>query len=136
MGARRRALPDDQEDRALERAGKALADFGTAPPRTLAAVAISEWICARTSMMASVRCNSELLFNLGDARLRGFVEAALPAIANSLGEVDLSRSLFDLGKDEIVGVFVAGILGAQEAAVAANESLNFPFDDAIPFGGD
>lgn len=129
--------PDYQEQRALERARDALIKFhpGLPQPESLAAVAISAWILSRTSQAASVRMNAELLFDLGDARLRGFVEAALPAIGGSLASIPPDVPLFDLEKAQIVDVIVAGILGAQEAAVSANESLGYPFSDEIPFGG-
>lgn len=129
--------PDYREQAALERAEGALINFhpGVPSPRSLAAVAISEWIIARTSMAASIRMNADLMFNLGDARLRGFVEAALPAIGGSLAGLPADKPLFELSKAQIVDVIVAGILGAQEAAVSANESLGFPFDDEVPFGG-
>lgn len=107
--------------------------FGRGDARTIAAIAISEWIVARTSMAATVRMNADLLFNLGDARLRGFIEAALPNIGASLANLPADVPLFQLTKDQIVDVITAGVLGAQEAAVSANESLGFPFDDEIPF---
>lgn len=128
--------PDYQEEAALNRAAKAVADFQPSnSPRSIAAVAISEWIIARTSMAASVRLNADLLFDLGDARLRGFVEAALPHIAMALTAqgFDFNMPFGALEKSQVVDFIAAGILGAQEAAVAANESLGFPFDDHVPF---
>lgn len=125
--------PDHQEQRALERAAEAVAKFGSGKPDTIAAVAISAWIISRTSSAASVRMNAELLFDLGNAWLRGFVEAALPAIGESLAHLPADRPLFELEKAQVVDVIVAGILGAQEAAVSANESLGFSFDDEIPY---
>lgn len=127
--------PDYQEEAALDRAAKALDRFGRGDSRSMAAVAISEWIIARTSMAASVRLTADLMFDLGDARLRGFVEAALPAIGGSLSGLPDDVPLFSLSKEQIVDVIVAGVLGAQEAAVSAQESLGFPFDDEVPFGG-
>lgn len=126
--------PDYQEQRALERATEALNRCAPGTdPRSVVAVVISEWIIARTSMAASIRMNAELLFDLGDARLRGFVEAALPAIGGALSHLPSDTPLFALSKEQIVDVVVAGILGAQEAAVSANESVGFPFDDEVPF---
>lgn len=125
--------PDYQENAALARAEKVVARFAPGFPLSCAAVVISEWIVARTSMAASIRMNADLMFDLGDARLRGFVEAALPAIGGSLAGLPADVPLFELSREQVVDVIVAGILGAQEAAVAANESLGFPFDDEIPF---
>lgn len=125
--------PDYQEERALDRAGNAVAKFGAGSPRSVAAVAISEWICARTSMAASNRINAELMFDLGDARMRGFLEAALPAIGANLAALPGDVPFFALEKSQVIDVFMAGIVGATEAAVSANESLGFPFSDEIPF---
>lgn len=138
-GAGRKSAPnpDYQEEAALERAEQAIMRFapGTFSPRATAAVAISEWIIARTSMAASIRMNADLMFDLGDARMRGFIEAALPAIGGALAHLPADVPLFGLEKAQVVDVIMAGIRGAQEAAVSANESLGFPFDDVIPFGG-
>lgn len=125
--------PDYQEEAALDRAAKALDRFGRGDSRSMAAVAISEWIIARTSMAASVRLTADLMFDLGDARLRGFVEAALPAIGGSLSGLPADVPLFELERSQVVDVICAGIAGAQAAAFAANESLGFPFDDEIPY---
>jgi hypothetical protein len=125
---------DYQEERALARAVEAAKRFSPGINDAAIAVAISEWILSRTSMLASVRLNQKLLFDFKDARLRGFVEAALPSIGDSLGHLPPDVPFFELTPDQVIDVFVAGILGAQGAAVAANESLGFPFDDEIPFG--
>jgi hypothetical protein len=125
--------PDYQEERALARAVAAAQRFAPGTNAAVVSVAISEWIIARTSMAASVRLNADLMFDLKDARLRGFIEAALPAIGNTLSHLPGDKPLFDLSRDEVVGVFAAGIQGAQEAAVCANESLGFPFSDEVPF---
>lgn len=85
-------------------------------------------------MAANVRLNAELLFDLQDARLRGFLEAALPAIGATIAHLPADKPFFELEKAQIIDLFMAGIVGAQEAAVAANESLGFPFDDEVPFG--
>ena len=130
--------PDYQEERALDRAAKALEDFrpGIANARYLAQVAISQWVLERHRLTAAPRMTAERVFDIGDARLRGFVEAALPRAGATLAEAGLPEgtALFDLSKEHIVDVFMAGTVGAQEAAMAAGESLGFPFSDEIPFG--
>lgn len=125
--------PDYQEIRALERAVAAMQRFAPGTNAALASVAISEWIIARTSMAASIRINADLMFDLKDSRLRGFIEAALPTIGASIAHLPADKPLFELDVAQVIDVIVAGIRGAQEAAVAANESLGFPFDDEIPF---
>lgn len=120
----------------MERATQAVRDFapGVANPQILTAVAISHWIIARTSMSCSGRMHAELLFDLKDSRIRGFLEAALPAIGANVAHLPADKPFFELSKEQIIDLLAAGIVGAQEAAVAAGESLGFPFDDEVPFG--
>lgn len=127
--------PDPEEEAALDRAADAVARFNPrlADPRSVAAVAISGWIIARTAT-AAARRSQFLVFDLGDARLRGFIEAALPSIGAAVAHLPGDVAFFELDKADIVDLFAAGIRGAQEAAVLCNESLGFPFDDDIPFG--
>jgi len=127
--------PDAQEECALNDAEAALVRFlpGCPQPRSLAAVAISAWIMSRARQAAGVRLNENVIFDFDHAKLKGFIEAALPDIAEQLGETDLSASLFDLSKDQIIAVFAAGCLGASRAAMAFSESSQFPFDDPIPY---
>lgn len=126
---------DPQETKALNAVEKALRDFlPTCPtPRSLAAVAISAWIISRSKQAAGVRLNENVIFDFDNAKLKGFIEAALPHIGERLADVDLSQSLFDLTKDQIVQVFAAGCLETSRAAMAFGESEAFPFDDSIPF---
>lgn len=132
--------PSDQhEDKALDRAAVGLAKFmagGGHNSRSLAAVAISEWIIARTSLAVSGRVGAELLlFNLKDARLRGMVEAGLPSIAAALSHIDPSTPLFELEKEDVIDVFLAGIQAVNEAAVTLKETpFTSDFSDPIPFG--
>lgn len=128
------AAPDPQEERALARAADAVARFGGGKPDAIAAVAISSWIIERTRLSAAHRVNAELRFNLTDARMRGFIEAALPAVAGTLAHIPADKPLFELTRDQVVDVAIAFIEGAREAFVAANEAMGLPFDDEIPFG--
>ncbi len=125
---------DYQEERALDRAADALAKFGAGTPKTLAAVAISAWIVERAKLTASPRLTAERLFDLGNAKLRGYLEAALPHVGANLSHLPATVAFFDLEKDQVLDVMMAGIEAVKEAAVAANESLGWPFDDEIPFG--
>ena len=127
--------PDYQEERALERAAKALEDFrpGIASPKNLAAVAISAWILERAKLTASPRLTAERLFDLGNAKLRGYLEAALPHIGATLAALPADVPFFALDKSQVIDIFMAAIEGVREAAMAAGESLSFPFDDEIPY---
>lgn len=127
--------PDYQEERALDRAAKALEDFrpGIANARHLAQVAISQWVLERHRLTAAPRMTAERVFDLGNARLRGYLEAALPHVGANLSHLPADKPFFELEKDQVLDVLVAGIEAAREAACAANESLSFPFDDEIPY---
>lgn len=128
--------PDLDEEKALDRAAEALGKFmaaGAATHRSLAAVAISEWIIARTKLCAAPNFNASLLFNLKDARLRGFVEASLPAVGNSVLHLPSDVAFFSLERDQVVDLGVAFIKGAEEARGSTLVSMGAPFNDEIPF---
>lgn len=127
--------PDYQEERALERAAKALEDFrpGIANARHLAQVAISQWVLERHRLTAAPRMTAERVFDIGDARLRGYAEAALPHIGATLAALPADVPFFALDKSQVIDIFMAAIEGVREAAMAAGESLSFPFDDEIPY---
>jgi hypothetical protein len=127
--------PDYQEQAALDRAAKALEDFrpGIVSPKNLATVAISAWILERAKLTASPRLTAERVFDLGNARLRGYLEAALPHVGANLSHLPADKPFFELEKDQVLDVLVAGIEAAREAAMAAGESLSYPFSDEIPF---
>lgn len=127
--------PDYQEERALDRAAKALEDFrpGIANARHLAQVAISQWVLERHRLTAAPRMTAERVFDIGDARLRGYAEAALPHIGATLAALPSDVPFFALDKSQVIDIFMAAIEGVREAAMAAGESLSFPFDDEIPY---
>jgi hypothetical protein len=76
---------------------------------------------------------AERVFDLGDTRLRGYAEAALPHIGATLAALPADVPFFALDKRQVIDIFMAGIEGVREAAVAANESVGWPFDDECPF---
>ena len=129
-------LPDYQEVAALDEAEAALVSFmpGVPQARNLAIVAISAWIVSRTRQSARVRLAETLVFDLAPARYRGYAEAALPLIAQSLADLPADVPFFALSKPQVIDVIVASMCGIREAAVAAGESSAFPFDDEVPFG--
>jgi hypothetical protein len=135
------AAPDVQEERALTEAEEALRRVFPdlkVNLRSIAAVAISGWIVSRSRQTAGIRLAENLAYNLGDSRLRGFAEAALPSVGETLAALPADVPFFDLEKEQVVDVIVAAVQGAQAAAVAAKESLSFAFDDPLPdfIGGD
>jgi hypothetical protein len=128
--------PDYQEVAALDEATQAVINFmpGCPQAKALATVAISAWIVSRTRQASRNRLAETLVFDLSPARYRGYVESALPQIGGALSHLPADVPFFGLPKASVVDVFVAGLIGVREAAIAAGESSAFPFDDEVPFG--
>lgn len=109
-------------------------------PEAVAHAVISSWIVARMKRHTSGRLIETCVFNLDDAKLLGMVEAALPKIGGALAGAGFPFDVTfgDLTKAQAVQLFLAGVVAHREAAVAAGECPNFPFDevfsDPIPFG--
>jgi hypothetical protein len=130
--------PDADEAEALAAAAVTLRSLtGCQNPEAVASAVISRWIIERMKRCAGARLADTVVFDLGDAKLRGMIEAALPQIGGAIAEagVESDAAFFDLPRDQVLNVFVAACIGYREAAVAAGESRDFPFSDPIPFGG-
>lgn len=125
--------PDPDESAALAKAVEALND-GHDTAESAAVAAISAWVQERARRCAGARLADNLVFDLGDAQMRGFVEAALPTIADAAGgAIDLGQAVVDMSTDDVITLFVAAIHATNDAAVAAGESQAFPFSDRVPF---
>lgn len=137
--ARPQASGDADEAEALEQAALTLQTFARVDnPEAVASAVISRWIIER--MKRAVRSRhlaDNAVFDLSEAKMRGRVEAMLPNIADALISqgFDFNMPFGALSKQHITDLFVAGCIAWREAAVAAGESGDFPFDDSIPFGG-
>lgn len=130
---------DADEAEALEQAALTLQSLARCEnPEAVASAVISRWIIERMKRAVGRRLSENLVFDLADAKMRGRIEAMLPKVAEALGAVgfDFAGSFNDLSKEGAVDLFVAGCIAWREAAVAAGENPEFPFDDAIPFGGE
>jgi hypothetical protein len=119
------SCPDPDEVAALAAAVEA-----TGMPERLVVEAISTWITTRARLCAGARLTENLAFDLGDAKLRGFVEAALPAIGGAV-DVPADVPFYSLDRDAVVDLFTVAVQAVREAAVAAGESPNFSME--IPF---
>lgn len=127
---------DADEAEALAAAALVLQSFARVEnAEAVAAAVISKWIIERMKRASGKRLTDSVVFDLGEAKLRGMVEATLPAIAEALsaGGFDFAGSFNDLDREAAVNLFVAGCVAYREAAVAAGEAPDFPFSDAIPF---
>lgn len=138
--ARPIAGPDADETEALQAAALVLQSFARVEnAEAVASAVISRWIIERMKRAVTTRRLVEnVVFDLNEAKMRGRIEAMLPRIAESLSGsgFNFSGSFNDLTKEGAINLFLAGCLAWREAAVAAGENGDFPFDDPIPFGGD
>jgi len=138
------AGPDADEVAAVQAVADALAGYGVprAKATEVATVAICTWIATRSRLHTGNRLTETVVFDLNDAKLRGMIEASLPHIADALAKAGFpfGKSFNDLTKAEAVNLFTAGCVAYRDAAVAAGEDPEFPFEEAfndpIPFGTD
>jgi hypothetical protein len=102
---------------------------GTLMPEGLAATIISTWILERMRMTVEKR-TGKIVFDLGDTKLRGAFAALLPKLGKALAHLPADRPFWELDKDQVLDVFVAGFQAAREAGVGVFE---MEADDEIPF---
>lgn len=129
---------DADEAEALAAAAVTLQTFARVEnAEAVASAVISRWIIERMKRAVGKRLADNVVFDLQDAKLRGMVEATLPAVADTLmrDRFPMELAFNDLPKHEAVTLFLAACVAYREAAVAAGESGDFPFSDPIPFGG-
>lgn len=138
--------PDPDEVEAL---GVAAAELKMLCPavsnaEAVASAVIAKWIMTRARLAAGARLTETVAFDLGDARMRGFIEAALPQIGAALSSLPADMPLFGLSKPQILDVLCAGVQAWCEAVTAVGENPSFPMEvapfdvkrgDPIPFGG-
>lgn len=120
---------DAEEEAALERAVRVLGDLVPGmrqPLRPVVQSVISAWIIERVRLSIPRILCGEVAYGLGDAHLRGSLEAALPDIAKALSGLPSDVPFFDLSKDQVVDVLAVGFHAGRQAG-----SL---LDDEVPFG--
>lgn len=118
--------PDPDEAAALKHVAET-----TGLTEERATAVISAWIMKRAELSAGARLTENLAFDLGDAKLRGFVSAALPVIGGAV-EVPPGVAFYDLDRDAVVDLFTLAFSAIQEAAVAAGECPTV-MGERIPF---
>jgi hypothetical protein len=96
---------------------------------------ISAWITTRAKLVTEGRLVEKVVFDLGDAKLRGQIAACLPDIATSLqlASFPFEKPLGQLSKDEITTLFQVGHACLRENQIAADGSPGILFDDEVPF---
>lgn len=118
--------PDPEEEAALVRAAATLRDIapGLADPRAVASAVISSWIVERVRLSVG-RITGQHAFTLGDAHLRGSLEAALPDIGAALGHLPPNQPLFGLTKEQVVDVFAVACQAGRHSGALLNDEIPF-----------
>lgn len=118
--------PDEEEEAALERAIKVLADLMPGirqPLRPVVQSVISAWIIERVRLsMGRVLCG-ETAYGFGDAHLRGSLEAALPKVAEALGDLPPDVPFFQLSKDQVIDVLAVGYQAGRDRGALLDDEL-------------
>lgn len=132
--------PDADESEALAEAAAELQALvpGLRNASGIAAAVIGCWITARMKRLTSGRLADLVVFDLQEAKLRGMIEAAMPQIGAAMADAGIPGDVpfFQLSKRDALNALMCACIGYREAAVAAGELPEIPFDDALPFGGD
>lgn len=134
-----RVLPgrDADEEEAVAAAAAVLQSFARVEnPEAVAYSVITTWIIERVKRSAGRRIGESIVFDLDNAHIKGLVAGVLPKIADGLDDRDFpfGKTFSELSRDEAALLFSVGCIAYREAAVAAGEDPNFPFNDPIPFG--
>lgn len=121
------APPDPEEAAAVARAAARLKELlpGCPAPETVVYAVVSAWIVERVRLSVDRVLCGQVAYGLGDAHLRGSLEAALPRIGAELAHLPSDKPFFQLSKDQVVDVLAIGF----KASVATGALLN----DEIPF---
>ena len=121
------APPDPEEAAAVARAAARLKELlpGCPSPEAVVYAVVSAWIVERVRLSVNRILCGQVAYGLGDAHLRGSLEAALPRIGAELSHLPADKPFFELSKDQVVDVLAVGF----KAGVATGALLN----DEIPF---
>lgn len=118
---------DEEELKALRAAAEEVTLKKGSPPEVIAEAVITRWILERAVLVTAKR-TGPVAFDLKNAKLRGFYAALLPQIGGALTHLPADKPFWELDKDEVLDIFIAGF----QAAVAARVAL-LELDDDIPF---
>lgn len=122
---------DAEEEAALERAIQVLADLmpGVRQPlRPVVQAVISAWIIERVRLSVGRIMSGEIAYGLGDAHLRGSLEAALPDVAAALKGLPPDVPFFELSKEQVVDVLAVGFHAGKQTGALLDDEI--PFDSA------
>lgn len=118
---------DEEELKALHAATEELMLKKGQPPQVIAEAVITRWILERAVMVTAKR-TGPVAFDLKQAKLRGFFTALLPQLGTALAHLPADKPFWELDKEQVLDIFVAGFIASVEARTALLE-----LDDDIPF---
>lgn len=119
--------PDPEELAAVQVAATKLKELFPSHPNPEAVVyaIVSAWIIERVRLSFGRTLCGEIAYSLGDAHLRGSLEALLPQIGSQLSHLPPDKPFFDLSKEQVVDVLAIGFHAGKESGAF--------FDDEIPY---
>lgn len=119
--------PNPEELQAVKVAAEKLREFfpGHAAPDSVVYAIVSAWIVERVKLSIGRILCGEIAYSLGDAHLRGSLEALLPQIGSQLSHLPSDKPFFELSKEQVIDVLAIGFHAGHHSGAY--------FDDEIPF---
>lgn len=126
-GAAIASPPDPEEQAAVARAAGCLKDLlpGCQAPEAVVYAVVSAWIVERVRLSVGRVLCGEIAYGLGDAHLRGSLEAALPWIGSELAHLPADKPFFELSKDQVVDVLAIGFKAGVKTGALLNDEIPF-----------
>jgi hypothetical protein len=120
--------PDPEEVAAVDRATEKLKDLlpGCPNPRAVVEAVVSAWIVERVRLSVGRLLCGEIAYSLGDAHLRGSLEAALPDIAAALADLPADVPFFELSKEQVIDVLAVGFHAGKDTGALLDDEVPFP----------
>lgn len=120
--------PDPEEEAAVYRAAARFKEFfpNHPAPESIVYAVVSAWIVERVRLSIGRTLCGEIAYGLGDAHLRGSLEALLPQIGAQLSHLPPDKPFFELSKEQVVDILAIGFHAGREGGAL--------LDDEIPFG--
>lgn len=121
------APPDPEEAAAVTRAAARLKEMlpGCPSPEAVVYAVVSAWIVERVKLSVGRILCGEIAYGLGDAHLRGSLEAALPRIGAELSHLPSDKAFFDLSKEQVIDVLAIGFKAGVETGALLNDEIPF-----------
>jgi len=120
--------PDPEEMAAVHVAAAKLKEFfpGHAAPEAVVYAVVSAWIVERVKLSIGRVLCGKIAYSLGDAHLRGSLEALLPQIAEQLSHLPGDKPFFELDKEQVLDVLAIGFHAGHHSGAFYDDEIPFP----------